>query len=66
MSEENKQELITKYTERAGLKGKITAMCISCIYDPSGKGNWRMQVSECTSELCPLHSVRPLSSKYEG
>ena len=56
------QELISKYSSRSGLKGKIIAKCIECIYDGSGGGgSWRQQVEACTCTGCPLYSVRPVS-----
>ena len=44
------------------LRLAINAKCYDCIYDPySGIGNWRMQVSSCTSVNCPLYPIRPLT-----
>lgn len=44
------------------LRQSINAMCCSCLYDPiSGEGNWRQQVTLCTSGNCPLFDVRPTS-----
>lgn len=44
------------------LRGAINAKCRECIVDPSpGLGNWRQQVTACTSRTCPLYVVRPLS-----
>jgi hypothetical protein len=36
-------------------------MCKDCIYDPVAGGNWRQQVSACTSPECPLFAFRPVS-----
>lgn len=57
-----KQNLIDKLVRRPGLRGKVDAMCIECLYDPYQDGNWRIQVAKCTSMACPMHSVRPTSS----
>lgn len=47
---------------RASLRESINAKCKECIFDPlSGCGNWRQQVTACTSRTCPLYPVRPLS-----
>lgn len=47
---------------KGGLRGRINAMCASCIYDPQpGNGNWRQQTEACTSTACPLFEVRPVS-----
>lgn len=44
------------------LRKAIDDKCRECIYDPvSGGGNWRQQVTQCTSYSCPLYSVRPLT-----
>lgn len=45
------------------LREAINAKCKECIYDPYHKGSWLMQVDQCCSGGCPLHSVRPRSSK---
>lgn len=48
---------------RPSLRAAINAKCKECIYDClSGAGNWREQVTACTSRTCPLYAVRPLSS----
>lgn len=43
------------------LRAAIDAKCKSCIHDPWSRGNWREQVSACSSSNCPLHPVRPIS-----
>ena len=43
------------------LRAAINAKCKSCIHDPGARGNWRQQVSGCSSANCPLHPFRPLS-----
>ena len=63
MSDSNnrQQQVINQQQNKPGLRGKINAMCVSCIYDPfSGGGSWRKQVEDCTSYQCPLFDVRPL------
>ena len=58
------QELIARESAKPGMRGKVNAKCIECIYDGSGGGgSWRQQVQDCTSTTCPLYSVRPTSSK---
>ena len=56
-----KDALIAKHKSKSGLRGRVDANCISCIYDPEGTGNWRQQVSACTVVLCPIHDVRARS-----
>lgn len=46
------------------LRAAIDAKCKSCIYDPGDCGNWREQVSGCSSGNCPLHAVRPISAAH--
>ncbi len=42
------------------LRKAINEKCRECIYDPMpGLGNWKQQVSACTSPDCPLFPVRP-------
>lgn len=47
------------------LRAAIDAMCKRCIYDPGAHGNWREQVSECSSTGCPLHPLRPISGAFK-
>ncbi len=65
MNEQDKQSLINKHAKRPGLRGKVDAHCIQCIFDVSSPGNWRMQVGECTVTACPLYTVRPKSETQE-
>ena len=61
---DKREELIQRMGSKAGLRGKIDAMCVYCLYDQgSGGGNWRQQVEACTSYACPLYPVR---AKSEG
>ena len=53
--------LIQKQASKAGLRGKLNAYCISCVYDELAPGNWRKQVGNCTVADCPLYPVRPRS-----
>lgn len=40
----------------------INDKCRECIYDPvGGSGNWRQQITACTSTTCPLFPFRPVS-----
>ena len=53
-----KKNLINRLVSKAGLRGKIDAMCIVCVYDPYQPGTWRSQVARCTCMSCPLHADR--------
>ncbi len=44
------------------LRQAINQMCKGCIYDSGAAGNWRQQVSACTSSNCPLFPHRPVST----
>ena len=57
--DQQRQFLIDKHIEKAGLRGKLNAKCIECIYDPYQIGTWRKQVENCTCLACPLYGVRP-------
>jgi len=59
MNRSYKYILINKLLGKAGLRPKIDAFCIECIYDPSSDGTWRNQVTSCTALNCPLYEVRP-------
>lgn len=55
-------DLIEKHSAKSGLRGKINAKCIECIYEENaGTGSWRKQVEGCTAKSCPLYAVRPLT-----
>ena len=49
---------------RPSLRSAVNAKCKSCIYDSAARGNWREQVSECSSANCSLHPLRPISSAH--
>ena len=49
---------------RPSLRAAVDAMCKGCIYDPGTNGNWREQVSGCSSSNCPLHPLRPISGAF--
>jgi len=57
-----RNELIARESAKPGLRGRINAFCISCIYEgDSGGGSWRQQIEDCTAHSCPLYPVRPTS-----
>jgi hypothetical protein len=58
--------LIDKHQSKAGLRGKIDAMCISCVYEEGQGGTWAQQIEACTVTKCPLFSVRRRSSTGKG
>lgn len=45
-----------------GLRARVDAHCVSCVYDEMVPGTWRQQVEECQVTLCALWEVRPRSS----
>lgn len=48
---------------KRSLRGAINAFCRYCIHDPGAEGNWRQQVTACTSPDCPLYELRPQSKQ---
>jgi len=58
-----RDDLIEKHASKVGLRGKIDAHCISCVYDETQAGYWGKQVELCTVVSCPLFSVRKGASK---
>lgn len=54
-----KQELIDRHKSKPGMRGKVNAKCIECIYDELGAGTWRKQAENCTGYSCPLYEIRP-------
>ena len=56
-----KQNLSAKHASKSGLRGKINANCIDCVYDPIDSGSWRQQVEACKHVICPLYKHRPTS-----
>lgn len=64
---DRREELIIKHKSQPGLRGKVNAKCIECIYDDiGGGGSWRNQVKNCTSITCPLYDVRPMPKENES
>ncbi len=60
---DRRQQLIDKHSAKSGMRGKVNAMCISCIFDEFARqGTWRQQVAACSCSDCPLYSIRPVSS----
>lgn len=43
------------------MRAAINAKCRDCIYDENEPGNWRQQVTACTSDDCALFLLRPMS-----
>ncbi len=65
MNTDRRQMLIDKQAGKTGLRGKLNAKCIECIYDPYQPGSWRKQVELCTCLACPLYPVRPVTTGSE-
>jgi len=63
LREGHRLAVIHRESSKAGLRGKINAMCCHCIYDPTQSGTWLKQVEICSSKDCPLYKVRPTSKK---
>ena len=56
-----KNTLIERLKNKAGLRGRVDAHCVQCVYDPAVEGTWRQQVEACEVLGCPLWEVRARS-----
>ena len=45
------------------LRKAVNAMCRSCAHDPTDLGTAAQQIACCTCCECPLHAVRPVTTK---
>lgn len=45
------------------LRKAINAKCRQCTYDPLDLGTAAQQIAVCIDSACPLHSVRPITTK---
>ena len=45
------------------LRKAVNAKCRECTYDPFDAGTAAQQIAVCIDFDCPLHSVRPLTTK---
>ena len=45
------------------LRKAVNAKCRQCTYDPLDAGTAAQQISVCIDSDCPLHSVRPITTK---
>ena len=45
------------------LRKAINAKCRECTYDPLDVGTAAQQIAVCTDSGCPLHPVRPITTK---
>ena len=53
-----KNEVMESILRKPGLRARIDAHCVSCIYDNQCVGTWRKQVEQCSVEDCRLYDVR--------
>lgn len=44
--------------QKPGIRARVNAHCVSCIYDSLVEGSWRQQVSLCTVTSCPIWDIR--------
>ena len=57
------REIIAKLMSgRPGMRARVNAKCVDCIYDPLLPGNWKQQVHACEDDLCPLWEIRAKSA----
>ena len=53
-----KSKLIETVLQKSGLRARIDANCIACIYDVRSPGTWRQQVENCLVSDCAIWDVR--------
>jgi hypothetical protein len=46
------------------LRNSINRKCRQCAYDPLDVGTSAQQIACCIAIECPLHSVRPITTKF--
>ena len=56
------KDIIEQLMKKPGLRAKIDAHCVSCVYDEFVPGSWRRQVEECCVISCPLFDSRARST----
>ena len=54
----SKTDLIERELRKPGLRARIDANCIACIYDVRSPGTWRQQVENCSVSDCAIWAVR--------
>lgn len=46
------------------LRKSVNSMCRQCAYDPLDVGTAAQQIACCIAIECPLHTVRPITTKF--
>jgi len=59
----SKTKLIETVLQKSGLRARIDANCIACIYDDLSPGTWRQQVENCSVSDCAIWAVRAKSRR---
>ena len=47
--------------KKYSLRQAINDKCRSCVFDEANVGSWRVQVTLCSCNSCPLYEVRPVT-----
>ena len=58
-----KNSIIERLLTKRGLRARVDAHCVSCVYDDLVPGTWRQQVEQCTVISCPIWDTRTKSRK---
>jgi hypothetical protein len=58
-AKQTRHQVIAKLITSTGLRARINAHCVSCVYDEKIPGSWKRQVTECTVTSCPIWDIRP-------
>jgi len=53
-----KDQIISKLLLKPGIRPRIDAHCVQCIYDEQATGSYKQQVWGCSVNQCVFHPVR--------
>lgn len=56
--DERKEVILDRLLSKKGLRPRIDANCVNCIYESSFVASWRSQIEDCTDCVCVFHEVR--------
>jgi hypothetical protein len=66
MRRRQKDDIVAVILSRSGgLRSRVNAHCVNCIYDEHIPGGWRQQVQACTVTACALWDSRTHSYRHK-
>ena len=54
----DKDQIISRLLLKPGIRPRVDAHCVQCIYDEQAIGTYKQQVWGCLVDQCVFHSVR--------